>query len=87
MPERQKLVSTLQLELQSTVASVPVTALLPGFEGLFFSEQLADMDVDQTEVDKHKLLTVCEEASNRRRVVPGPPRGSAPRQVKETRLS
>ncbi|OLQ00828.1 hypothetical protein AK812_SmicGene16473 [Symbiodinium microadriaticum] len=24
------------------------------------------MDVDQTEVDKHKLLTVCEEASNRR---------------------
>ena len=63
---RQKLVSSLQLELQSSVAAVPTPEALPeATESL--AKQVEAMDVDQLDDYKQRVIDALEEAVKRRR--------------------
>ena len=72
LDERQKLVSTLQVELQSSVAAAPSPGALPeAAEAL--AKQVEAMDVDQLEEYRQRMFEAIDEAVKRRRIAaPGP---------------
>ena len=91
LDERQKLVSSLQLELQSSVAAAPVPDALPeAAEAL--AKQVEAMDVDQLDEYRQRMFEAIDEAVKRRRIAaPGPKpevpnsgqQGQVPNQVSE----
>ncbi|CAE7816912.1 unnamed protein product, partial [Symbiodinium sp. CCMP2592] len=67
LEERQKLVASLQGELQSSVAGVPAPEALPeAAEAL--AKQVEAMDVDQLDDYRQRLVEAIDEAVKRRRV-------------------
>eukprot|EP00439_Symbiodinium_sp_Y106_P006534 s10003_g1.t1 len=66
LDERQKLVSTLQVELQSSVAAAPVAEALPEAAEAF-AKQVESMEVDQLDEYRQRMVDAIDEAVKRRR--------------------
>ena len=66
LDERQKLVSTLQVELQSSVAAAPATEALPEAAEAF-AKQVESMEVDQLDDYRQRMVNAIDEAVKRRR--------------------
>ena len=78
LDERQKLVSTLQVELQSSVAAAPTVEALPEAAEAF-AKQVESMEVDQLDDYRQRMVDAIDEAVKRRRTeAPVRPERSAP---------
>ena len=66
LDERQKMVSTLQVELQSSVAAAPAAEALPEAAEAF-AKQVESMEVDQLDEYRQRMVDAIDEAVKRRR--------------------